>query len=304
MKKITSPILLLLIVFAVLFLSACSVIRNQLLKQTATVAEATDVPPTPITIPTQLRSQTQVDVQTCLVAQKTAIQTNKPQGDLIAWAPDTDNLAFVQPVNQYSGWYVGDILIYDAVHAKESLTSVDQTVFGDLTWSPDGNSLAYVLLNQHEGIYTVKILTLANGLSVDIFGDVATARTDAFASLKGIQEWPSAPNLIVTSYCGTDCVRLFQYNAISAKLNQQNDIRQNDDTSLTITNEYYSPNGKWQVTVDDKNNVWLSSETQNRVSLLLTGIPVSEIKWSKDSTYLAIRTADQVQIYKAGCTSN
>lgn len=255
---------------------------------------------TPVILPTQLRSQTRVEVQTCLVVELAAIQTDKPQGDLMAWSPQTDELAFVQPVNQYSGWYVGDLMIYDAIKAEEVFISEDEAVFGDVTWSPDGSSLAFVSLDQQEGIYTVKLLTRANGLELDIFGN--EARTDDFASLKGIREWKSTANLMVTSYCGTDCVRVYQFSSVSISLLEQGDVRQNQDTSLVVKNEMESPDGRWLVSTDDKDNLWFSDTTSNQISLVLTTTPVDEVKWSMDSTFVAIRTADQVKIFRAGCT--
>ena len=280
-------------------LSGCSIIQNRNLQATE-VPEATA---TPIAIPTALSVQTRVESQTCLVSEIVTIQTDKPQGDLMAWSPNNDDLALVQPVNQYSGWYIGDILVFDAIEAKEEFTSEDQAVFGDLTWSPDGSQLAYVELIQREGIYTIKIVNLADGLSADVFGDVEQARTDDFASLKGIRSWLNASDLEVMSYCGPDCVRLYQYNPISQALIIQDEVRQNDDQSLITDSQFVSPDGNWTVTLDEKDNTWLTSKRENKVSLLMVTLVVEEVKWSADSKYLAIRTAESVKIYETGCTT-
>ena len=298
MKKNNLLPLILMFSTSLILLGACSLLSSS----SETDATGTEELPTPVTIPTQLRSQAQVESQTCLVAEKVAIQTDEVQGDLMAWSPNKDELAFVQPVNQYNGWYIGNILVYDAEDAEESFTSENETVSGDLTWSPDGDALAYVSLDQEEGIYTIKMLTLLDGVEVDLFGEIENARTDDFASLKAIREWPTASSLIVTSYCGTDCVRVYEFNPVSLVLNQQEEIRQNEDTSLVIANETSSPDGNWQLSVDENNNIWLTSTPTNQVSILLLAAEVSEYKWSKDSDYLALRTADMVRIYKLGCT--
>lgn len=296
MKKIIALVKIILGIIFALLLTACSILTSQ-----SSVAAETEIVPTPVSVPAGLNSQTRVDAQTCLVAEKTTIQTNKSQGDLIAWAPEKNLLALVQPANQYSGWFIGSLLIFDAEKAEEVITSEDQSIFGDLTWSPDGSAVAYAVLDQQEAIYSVKIMTLEDGLSWDIFGDIETARTDSFASLKGIREWAAAPELIVTSYCGTDCVRVYQYNPVSLSLLVQEDVRQNTDTSLTILNDYTSPDGKWLLTVDEKTNLWLTSIEKNQVSLLLIDTEIAEIKWSDDSTYLALRSAEQVKIFELGC---
>jgi WD40 repeat protein len=296
MKNYRIPFLILLIT-ALALLAGCSALAGQMNRVTQTV-EATA---TPIALPTQLSIQTRVESQTCQVAELVAIQTDKPQGDLLAWSPTGHELAFVEPVNQYSGFYIGEVSIYDAAKKKSVFTTKNHAVFGDLTWSPDGSSLAFAALDQTVGIYTVQTVTIADGLEVDIFGDAA--KTEDYASQKGILSWTNESELIVTSICGSDCVRLFQYNSVSQTLNTQKDIRYNENTSLNLVNDLTSPDGKWAIDVDNKNNTWLTSTQNNRISLLLAATSLKEEKFSKDSQYLAIRTADKVLIYQLGCST-
>jgi len=284
-------------VFAILA-SGCA----QLMGVSGTANEEATVTPTVIAMPTQLSVQTRVESQTCEIAQQVTIQTDDKQGDLMAWSPQGDQLAFVQPVNQYSGWYIGDLVIYDLDKKEVVFTSKDKAVFGDLNWAPDGSALAYVELDQGAGIYTVKIAIPKDGNELDIFGDAAS--TDTFASKKGIISWLSMDDLSVTSICGSDCVRLYQYNYVSRTLNPGDEIRYNENTSLDLVNESNSPDGKWSITLDEKNNSWLSSVAENRISLLLAGTVVNEIKYSNDSRFLALRTNGQVLIYELGCINN
>jgi WD40 repeat protein len=295
-------------------LSGCSVLTEQMNRATETV----DATPTLITLPTQLSVQTRVDSQTCQVAELVAIQTDELQGELMAWSPTGHALAFVQPVNQYSGFYIGDLAIYDASRKEIIFTSKDQAVFGDLTWSPGGNTLAYVSLDQTAGVYTVKTVTLANGIEVNIFGD--NAATDDFASQKGILSWTNEPDLIVTSVCGADCVRLYQYNVVSQTLNALQEIRYNENNSLAVVDDLVSPDGYWQISIDNNDNTWitsggeskittqpegssLSANVNGQISLVLADTPLQEMKFSKDSNYLALRTVEQVIIYQLGCTT-
>jgi dipeptidyl aminopeptidase/acylaminoacyl peptidase len=307
--------LIIIIIFILSLLAGCSVLASQMNRPT----EEVDATATPITLPTQLSVQTRVESQTCLVAELVAIQTDKPQGDLMAWSPTGHALAFVQPVNQYSGFYIGDLTIYDAATQETLFTSNDKAVFGDLAWSPDGSALAYVSLDQTAGIYTVKTVTLAYGIEVDVFGDEAA--TDDFASQKGVLSWTNEPDLTLTSVCGADCVRLYQYNIVSQSLNPLQEIRYNENTSLGLVNDLVSLNGYWQISIDNNDNIWitsggetytidqldntsLTSKVDSKISLVLADTRLQEIKFSKDSKYLALRTTEQVLIYQLGCTKD
>lgn len=313
MKTINKYLFLLLCLFGLLLLAACSTLQAQMNRAVETV-KAT---PTPIALPTQLSVQTRVESQTCQVAELIAIQTDELQGDLMAWSPTGHELAFVQPVNQYSGFYIGDLVVYDAAKKETVFTSNDKAVFGDLTWSPDSSTLAYVALDQPNGIYTVKTVTPANGVEVDIFGDAAA--TDDFASQKGILSWTNTTELTVTSICGSDCVRIYQYNSVSQTLNPLQEIRYNENTSLGLENDLVSPDGYWQINIDNNDNAWITSggasyiidrsdntkitsNVDSRISLLLAGTELLEEKFSKDSKYLAVRTAEQVIVYQLGCS--
>jgi WD40 repeat protein len=293
--KIYRYFFLTLPIVALTFLAGCSALTSQMNR----AAETVKATPTPIALPTQLSVQTRVESQTCKVAELIAIQTDEPQGDLMAWSPTGHELAFVQPVNQYSGFYIGDLTVYDASNNETIFTSDDKAVFGDLIWSPDGSALAYVALDQTTGVYTVKTVTLADGVEVDIFGDEAA--TDDFASQKGILSWTTAPELIVTSVCGSDCVRVYQYNLVSQTLIPLQEIRYNENTSLALGNDLSSPDGTWTVSIDNNENTWLISNKNNQISLLLALTELMEEKFSKDSQYLAVRTAEQVIIYQLGC---
>ncbi len=282
----------------ILLLTGCSTILSQMANR---ATEEPEIIPTPVALPAILSDQQQVEELACLVAEKPSIHSDEDQGSLLAWQPNNTLLALIQPVNQSFAWYVGDLFIFDAKTGEDRYFSENTAVFGDLTWAPDGNALAYILLDQQQGIYSIRTLSLADRTETDVFGDIDSARTDDFSSLKGITSWDSNIDLVVTSSCGTDCVQVYGFNPVSLALNVREEIRQNENSNLLFENEYTSPDGKWLITIDEKDNTWLTSTTEQQITLLLPATEVFEVKWSDDSAYFALRLEDLVKVYQAGC---
>jgi dipeptidyl aminopeptidase/acylaminoacyl peptidase len=236
----------------------------------------------------------------CLTWEDASISTDTNQGDLLSWSPDGKSLAYVRPVNGRWAWFVGDMVVYDFKTEKETYSSSDLEVFGDLTWSPDGNALAYVILDPTSKIYTASVINLTTGTDISIFSGEA-ARTDEWSSTKGISSWTDASNVVVTSSCGLDCSRVYSYNITSGVMTISGETRKKEDLSLALTNEMTSPDGVWQIQVDNLDNLWLANSETSRAFILLAATPVSEIKWSPDSQYLAIRLEEKVQVYLPDC---
>jgi hypothetical protein len=236
----------------------------------------------------------------CLAKEDVAISVSDPQGDLLAWSPVNDELAYVRPSNDRWAWFVGDLVAFDFKLNKEVYTSDSLEVFGDLTWAPDGHAVAYVVLDPAQKTYTVHVANMNNGTDEDIFA-ATSAHTDEWSSTKGVTRWESERNVVVTSSCGLDCARIYNYNTLTGQMTIEGDERKNEDPSLTLINELTSPDGTWQVSTDSKDNLWLSNTKTNKAFILVEGKVVSEAKWSIDSQYLALRTADQVLVYHVGC---
>lgn len=293
-----NPALKTLIIFAALTvaLSACA--------QTPEAVATPDPALDNATLPEELTGQRRVAALTCVVEELAVIQTDEQQGELMAWSPAANVLALVSPVNRHYAWYVGQLVLYDPVQKAEVYSGNDETVFGDLTWSPDGGRIAYVLLNQEAKRYTIKTIDPANSAEVLVFGDMDAAKTDNFASLKGILAWPDASRLQVISNCGVDCARPYDFDPLVLTLTAQTEIRQNENLSLVPTLETDSPNGDWRVTVDEKGNTWLTSTVRNEVVLLRAGEVVAEIKFSADSRYLSMRLFDRIVVHELGCASD
>ena len=257
--------------------------------------------PTVIVLPTQLSVQTRVEGQACEMTRLVTIQTDEIQGDLMSWSPKEDQLALLQPENGYSGWYIGTLVVYDALSGETVYTSNEKAVFGDLTWSADGNSVAFVSLDQEGGYYTVKVADLSSGGETDVLDEAA--RTDDFASQKGILSWNGSPTLVMTSVCGSDCVRVYRYDPESQLLTEGEELRSNENNSLLLQNDDVSADDNWKVTVDDNDNCWLTDLSQNTISLLVADTEILEIKFSLSSQYLALRTAEEIGVYQLGCSN-
>jgi dipeptidyl aminopeptidase/acylaminoacyl peptidase len=287
---------------ALLLLSACGTSGDvAMATQTAIAATQSLIP-----LPTQLSGlQMQVDAtQACVVQSYPVIHVQSAQGDLIAWSPVADTLAFVQPADQSWGWYGGRLMTYNVARRSSLLLSSDQEVYGDVTWSPDGNSLAYVVYDQENSLYTVRVVGKDGGSSTDIFGSTANARTDDWSSPKGITGWQSATLLNVTSSCGVDCSRAYAYDTASSQLQAQGEMRKSEDSSLESINAFTSPDTRWQIFVDADENIWLLDVVQKDAAVLLANTTLDEVKWAESSDYFALRAQNQVLIYAVDCPTN
>ena len=255
-------------------------------------------------LPTQLAGQglTVVKTKACQIFSLVSVQVDseRAQGDMMAWSPAGNYLAYVTPENDKWGWFVGRLVVLDAAKNKEVFSTQAIEVAGDLTWSPDGKKLAYVVLNAKDKYYTVYVADIASGEVQDVFGG-SSAQTDEWSSPKGINKWDDSSTLEVTSSCDVDCSRNFSYNADTGKLNVGEDTRKQDDHSLEVTNENTSPNSRWQIAVDLKDNVWMSSAITHQAAVISSGLAINEIKWSGDSNYLALRTDESILVIEPVC---
>lgn len=241
--------------------------------------------------------------RSCLIKKLAAVQITEPQGDLIAWSPISDELALVQPDNLHWQWYIGELAIYNPNRDIVTAITQGQSVFGDVTWSPDGANLAYVVLDRDEQHYTVYITDKSGKAYLDLFGSASDAATDVWSSKKGIVEWTEQGILTFNSSCGSDCVRSYNYSSKDSLLTAGEEMRRNDDTSLVPHSDGKSGDGAWSIRTDRDNNVWLTTLSSHRISLLLLDTPVDEIEWSVSSSFFAIRTAARILVYQPVCSA-
>lgn len=299
MKRVTFLFLFGALLLSIMIVSACSTGgTGDTLNNTDVLSTAQAANPLPTEMAGLGLQMTQSDA--CLIKEDASITIDDKQGDLLAWSPVNDEIAYVRPDNGRWAWFVGDLVMYDIDLNKEVYTSSDLQVFGDLTWSPDGNAIAYVVLDSTRAIYTARVLNILTGADVDIFAGT-TAKTDDWSSTKGVTNWASERNVVVTSSCGLDCARIYNYNIETGVITINGEERKNEDPSLALDNEMTSPDGTYTLAVDTQDNLWMANGKTGKAFILLAATPVEEIKWSVDSRFIALRTAEKIQVYQVGC---
>ena len=255
--------------------------------------------------------------KSCQIASYIPITTNKVQGDLMGWKPGTEQLAYVGPENGSWSWYLGALYLVDPVAQKTLYTSTNLKVFGDLTWSPAGTSLALVSLQSgQKDSYTVLVVQPDGNRVVDLFPGQAS-QMDSYDSKKGVESWSDEQTFTVTAACAGDCAQTLQFNADGSGKNVVKDLRSDENTSLALSDNVlpydaaaypkmnqpnWSPDQNWIVYVDDDDFTWVinvKAKTQYRLGWL--GDFIRETKWSPDSQLLAIRLDNQILVYQTVC---
>ncbi|MEN4013527.1 MAG: hypothetical protein ROW48_15945 [Bellilinea sp.] len=250
--------------------------------------------------------------QACLKGEDRVIQTDRLQGDLLAWSPLEDKLAYVSPHNDMWGWYEGDLVVLDLANGERQ-GSADIKVNGDLTWSPNGERIAFITFRPAENQYSVMVYSLLDGSTMDLY---TIAATDEFASRKGIIGWRSDQVLQISETCGIDCVRFVELDLVSGQGVVLEETRQNMDTSLQVplNQPGVVPHRNWRnanwsptaglVFFTDRNGVaWLGNLSDNtKFALPIDRTGVEETKWSPDERMIAVRTAINVTVFALeGC---
>jgi len=251
----------------------------------------------------------------CEAAAYPVIRTSTVQGDLIAWSPESDRLAFIAS-NSASEWNLGDLTAVPLPAGKPPVILAGNTA-GNLSWSPDGQYLAFVSLRTGDGVYTLQVVPPEGGETADFFPGQA-AKTDAWASPKIVREWTDDLHLTGLASCGVICAQPVELD-ISQKIQQAagDPIRSVVDFWEVHRNEPFPPPAdipdarevNWSpdlsraVYFDDRYNVWVVSpdtQTQYRIPLPEWDLPY-ESKWSPDGRYLAVRAGFFLYVYDSLC---
>jgi hypothetical protein len=268
---------------------------------------------TPTQDPTQYHT---VPVQACRVFQAPTIRTLRTQGDLVAWSPVADTLAFLS-ASETQDQSFGPLLTAAFPKTSEPIVLAPHAA-GNLSWAPDGKHIAFAVLRLGEGLYSLQSVdSKGNGL-VDFFPGAA-ARTDEWASPKIVRRWlDDSLRLEMYSSCGVNCAASYEGDVRDGSRKPTGEpSAKNIDlwemhsfappgeafTIAKATAPNWSPDGLRIVYFDNKSNVWIISKTGKNQFMLDIGkwaTPI-ETKWSADNQYLAIRTDFDVQVFEMNC---
>lgn len=263
------------------------------------------------------------EAQYCLRKQLKSVKTGYPQANLAAWSPDGQAIAWIQPTEAHL-WYAGDLYIARAPDYSSPVL-IAQNVAGSITWSPDGERLAFSTLRPSEGIYTVYVVNADGTAPQDLFPDSA-ARLDSYASPKVILSWPSPSRLQIMAECGPGCLRYLgvdpstgfqtdlttasQVNPTAAWLPQRNTSSYDEPQFPQMIEPNWSEDKSTVVYFDEKGYLWallVPEKTAFRIHME-TVLPVflsqdgnRETHWSSDGK-LAVRVDDQLIILQMRCT--
>ncbi len=305
----------LIALFALLLLTAGLVTACDLLPSLPAAA-VEDSGPTPTPLPTSTSNQyPTVGDRSCQIGQLTPLRVEDPQGDLLAWQPNSQTLAYAGTA-PHSNWYAGSLHLASGPDFTTPLQlATDALVFGDLTWSPTGDLLAFVALRISDGVYTVMTVSPQGGPSQDWMQGEA-AHTDDSSSQKAILGWQSG-GLRVLSACGPDCDQILQIDLTSGQINQVGEqIRRSKDrlaphTNLTTFDESaypymltpnWSPDLSKIVYFDEDDRAMLLTVARKDQFILDIGIDIPyEAKWADDNRTLAVRTDDRIYIFDTQC---
>jgi hypothetical protein len=257
----------------------------------------------------------------CLFTEKPALLTDQPLGSHIAWAPDTDTLAYIQPT-ELSNWFTGQLAITTAPFETDFPLATNAA--GDLFWANDASRIAFAALRSEDKVFTVKVIGTDARNLVDLF-PAETANTDDFSSRKKITRWLSADALGAYTSCGIDCLQPVTINLLTGTTTSTGDPLRNlkeywlppgidtgdtqvpDETPDRIYAIRPSKDGHYILYQKDpgtNNNLWVyDTLTQLKHALSMQRWrTITETSWSPSGRYLAVLADDRVFIYDFHCT--
>jgi hypothetical protein len=294
-----------ILISLLLLISACTILGGS----------KAGVTPTPI--PTSSISGLQViSPVACQVAEQGMIRVSHPQGDLISWSPVTNNLAYIAST-QGSSWNVGDLNTLAAPLFTNPIRLATQAA-GQLTWSPDGITLAFLGLRRSDNLYTVGLAYPSGLASKDLFpGDAA--RTDDYSSQKAIIEWLDKSRLKVNTSCGLNCMQSTVFGAISGLSTPLGEPIQHEwdlwsvstNHPTAIPSEFaklpgqmnWSPDESHIAYIDGAGNAWIIEVGAGTLYPLDIGAygTATETDWSYDGQYLAVQVDQNLKIFSFNC---
>jgi len=272
---------------------------------------------TPTPVPTAIISGFEVTPpQACQMAEQGMIRVQAPQGDLISWSPSSDTVAFIASTLG-SSWNVGDLNLLTAPKFDVPERIATQ-VAGELSWSPNGTSIAYLGLRLSDNLYTIGLAYLDGSVSKDLFPGEA-ARTDSYSSQKAILEWMDASRLKVLTSCGANCLQGVDISIPSGASSPSANTHQklsdvwavNTHHPAQIPSVYadlkgqlnWSPDESLIAYIDENGNAWIINDQTGSLYPLDIGAyaTATESDWSFDSHYLAVQVDQKLKIFTFEC---
>lgn len=264
-----------------------------------------------------------VGTRACRIADWTTMQGSTEQGDLIAWRPGSRDLAYLAPAER-SSWYVGDLTLAKAPdYSEKILLAPDVLAAGDLTWSPSGDTLAFLAFRPNEDIYTVMTVAADGSQLTDLFPTDA-ARTDTRASQKAVIGWKDDSTVQVMSSCGEQCRSSYDirvsssaapaltptpvgdYNELSWNLQisrRELEFDEEDFPRNFLRSPHWSPDSRWVAYLDKRLLLWVLDAAEKDIFPVDIGLrDVAETQWASDSGALAVRAEDRIFVFEIPCT--
>ena len=284
---------------------ACNIIGGESGAETPTPVPTSSVPGMEVVLP-----------QACLLAQQDMIRVEQLQGDLVAWSPVANSVAYVAST-QSSSWNVGDLNIISAPDF-ENPTRLAAQVAGELAWSPAGLNLAYLGLRRSDNLYTIGLVSPEGRTLRDLFPE-EDARTDGYSSQKAITEWINEGRLRVQTSCGVDCMQTIDFAILTGLASPVGSPSQSLWGAWTVqTNQpavippafaelegqlNWSPDGKLIAYIDENDSAWIIEEESGSLYPLDIGDygTAFETDWSFDSQYLAVRVDKYLKLFEFDC---
>lgn len=273
--------------------------------------------PTPTPMPTSsVPDQEVIAPQACRVAQQRMIRVDEPQGNLIAWSPIDNTLAYIAATTG-SSWNIGELSLLSAPKFDPPIR-LATGVAGELAWSPDASAIAYLGLRRSDNLYTIGLVYPDGRTSQDLFPD-ETARTDDYSSQKAILEWIDSTRLRVLVSCGNDCMQTQDIAVQTGLSNIVDDPIQRtwDMWSVhtyhpsSMPPEYSKLSGQlnwsWDeqhiAYIDKAGNTWVINANEGNLYPLDIGQygTATETDWSFDNQYLAVHVDQQLMVFSFNC---
>lgn len=254
--------------------------------------------------------------QACQVATQGMIRVEQPQGDLIAWSPLSDVVAYIAST-QGTSWNVGELNLLSAPKFDNPSRLATQAA-GELTWSPDASTIAYLGLRRSDNLYTVGLAYPDGRSSKDLFPGEA-ARTDDYSSQKSILDWTSSSSLRVLVSCGVNCLQTTDINVRSGLSTSVGDPEErtwdmwapHSFHPASIPNELAKLPGQLNWSWDSRRIAYIDGN--GNISVINVGegtlYPLdigqfgtaTEADWSFDNQYLAVQVDQNLLIFSFHC---